>query len=128
MSLRTGAGSLIGTLRRLITGADVIVRCAQGRPRRCGVGIEFIFGNDSDAAILTHSQQIEALRTLRIHPVLALKLCNHPLDRAFYAEGFAATRAVKWLFFFEHPRHRGRGAEIELRLELDHFLGTRRLA
>ena len=71
---------------------------------------------------------IEPLRLALEHPVLALELCGHPLDRALHAKRLVAAHAMEWFFLF-HDARRGRGGpEIELRSEGNDFLRAGRCA
>src|SRR5271163_1352164 len=90
--------------------------------------IEAILGNGNDATVLAHFERIKPLRVFRIHPVLAFELCYYTLNRTLDAEWPATLNAIERLFFLEHARSRSGGAEVDLRLEIDHLFRAGRLA
>ena len=105
--------------------AQVIVGGARPPARR---GVEAGLAHHHNAAVFTHLDGLEPLRRALEHPMLAFELGNDPLDRTLDPERLAATDALKRLFFFDDARGGGRGAEVDLRLQADHFLGAGRLA
>src|SRR6516165_5482861 len=133
--LSTGDRSMVCRSRLGLAGALLFLALAQvifGRaslgPWRGGVGIELLLGDRHDPAVLAHLDHVEALRGILEHPVLALELGGDALDRALDPERLVAADAMERLFLFEHAGARGRGAEIELRREGDHFLRASGLA
>src|SRR5437763_1671551 len=90
--------------------------------------IEACLGGRDRAAVLAHLEKIEPARIALKHPVLAGKLLGDARDRAARAERLATADAGERLLLLEHARQRGGGAEVDLRLERDHLLGTGRLA
>src|SRR6266508_3061589 len=113
---------------RLLALAQIILgRASLGSLRRA-VGIKLLLRNRHHAAVLAHLDQIEALRGILEHPVFALELGGHPLDRALDPERFIAADAMERLLFFEDASRRGRGAEVELRRERDHLFRASGLA
>src|SRR5579885_372359 len=107
--------------------AQIVVGGARVRPR-LGVGIEVLFGDRCNAAVLAHLEDVEAPRRALKHPVLALELGGDPLDGALHAERLAADDAGKRLLRLGGARRRGGGAEVELGPEGDDLRGTGRLA
>ena len=105
------------------------VRTAYAERSNMGGGfIEFLFGDRDYATVLAHPQQIEAFRCGSEHPVLVLKLCRDALDRAAHPERLAAANAGERRLLFEDAGGSRGGAEVELRLKRNDFLGTGRLA
>src|SRR5262249_36115427 len=111
----------------VLTFAEIVVGGAQPTLRRA-IWVKLGLGHHGDAAVLAHLEQFEAARRASEHPVLAFELCGHAVDRTLDAERLAATDAAERLFLIEHARRCGGGAEIELRRERDHLLGTGCLA
>jgi hypothetical protein len=103
---------------------QVIVGRAQLWPRRRTVGIERLFGDDGDAAILAHLDHVEPARRALVHPVLAFERRGDALYRALDAERLAATNARERLLLLEHARRSPRIAKGKARYEADHFLGV----
>src|SRR6185295_12911128 len=59
-----------------------------------------------------------------IHPVLTFEFGNDSLNRALHAKRLAAANALGRLLLLDDAAHGGGRAEIDLRLQADHFLGT----
>src|SRR5262249_60575958 len=108
--------------------AEIILAGARARALGRRIRIEARGRDDGDTAVLAHLEQLDPAVGAGEHPVLALELRGDALDRALGAERLAAPRAAERLLLLEQARRRARSAEIELRLERDHLLGTRRLA
>src|SRR5262249_43316055 len=123
---RRSALRLIAAL--LLALAQIIFRGAHPRPRRRAVRVELLLGDRDHAAILAHLDDVETLRGLLEHPVLAFELGSDALDRALDAERLAAADTVERLLLLQHARAGGGGAEVELRGESDHLLRASRLA
>src|ERR1700722_11104286 len=119
-SFTTDPGRLCRWLRLPLV--QIVVGRAHLRACGRGVGIEAFLGDDDNAAILAHLDDVEAAGGALVHPVLALELGDDAFDRAFDAERLAAAHARERLFLFEHACRRGGGAEIDPRDETDHFL------
>src|SRR5215472_14433124 len=126
MACRSGLG-LAGALLLLALAQVIFGRASLGS-RWGGVGIEPLFGDRHHPAVLAHLDHVEALRGILEHPVLALELGGDALDRAFDPERLVAADAMERLFLFKHAGARGRGAEIKLRPERNHFLRASGLA
>ena len=90
--------------------------------------IEILLRHRRNAAVGAHLDDVEPLLGILEHPVLAFELGDHALDRAFHAERLAAADAGERLFLLDDAARGGGGAEIDLRLEADHFLRAGRLA
>src|ERR1700745_3906226 len=126
MAWRSGLGRSRALL--LLALAQVIFGRARLGSGRGGVGIELLLGDRHDPAVLAHLDHVEAVRGILEHPVLALELGGDALNRALDPERLVAANAVERLFLFKHACARGRGAEIELRLQSNHLLGASGLA
>src|SRR5215467_15673298 len=126
MARRSGLG-LAGALL-LLALAQIIFGRARLGSWRGTVRIELLLGDRHHPAVLAHLDNIEALRRVLVHPVLALELGGDALDRALDAERLVAADAMERLFLFKHAGARGRGAEIKLRPERNHFLRASGLA
>src|SRR4029450_10482381 len=78
-----------------------------------------------DTAIRAHLDDVEAFSAGALeHPVLLAEFCQHAIDRAFGAEGFAAADAVERLFLLQHTLRRVPGLEVETRLDADDLFGA----
>src|SRR5712671_6744514 len=91
------------------------------------MGVEALFGNDGNAAILAHLDDVKAAWRVLLHPVLAFELGGDPLYRAFDAERLAAANTRERLLLLEHARRVSGIAEGEPRCEADHFFRAGRL-
>src|SRR2546423_3172021 len=92
------------------------------------MGVEALLGDDSNAAILAHLDDVKAAWGILVHPVLAFELGGDALYRAFDAKRLAAADAGEGLLLLEHARRNRCIAEGETRSEADHFLRAGRLA
>src|SRR5262249_31192912 len=120
MARRSGLG-LAGALLLLALAQVIFSRASLGSWRG-GVGVGSVLRGGPPPAVLAPLDHIVALRGILEHPVLALELGGDALDRAFDPERLVAADAMERLFLFKHAGVRGRGAEIELRTQRDHFL------
>src|SRR5256886_7081875 len=100
--LRRGARSMsrrsclrLASALRLL--AQVILGRASLGSRRRAVGIKLLLRDRDHAAVLAHFDQVEALRGILEHPVFALELGGHSLDRALDSERFVAADAMERL-------------------------------
>src|SRR5215510_974216 len=107
--------------------AQIILGRAHRRAWR-RVRIETRLGGRDGAAVLAHLEQLKPAGIALVHPVLAGELLGHAFNRAPRSERLAAAHAGERLLLLDDTRQCGRGAEIDLRLERDHLLGTGRLA
>src|SRR6185437_2249296 len=112
----------------LLALAQIIVGGAYFRALRRAERIEILLRHDVDAAVGAHLDDVEPLLGILEHPVLAFELGGHALDRAFDAERLAAADAFERCFLLDDAGHRGRGAEVDLRLQRDDFFRAGRLA
>src|SRR4029450_12578108 len=86
-----------------IARAQIIFRRHDRRALRRGMRIETFVHHGFDAAVRAHLDDVEAFGVGALeHPVLVAELCQHAVDRAFGAEGFAAGNAEERLFFLQH--------------------------
>src|SRR5436190_6349933 len=112
-----------------IARAQIILRRHDGRALRRRMRIETFVHHRFDAAVRAHLDDVEAFGIGALeHPVLLAEFCQHAVDRAFGAEGFAAGDAVERLFFLQHALRRVPGLEVEPRLDGDDLLGAGGLA
>src|SRR6188768_56229 len=125
---RPPQGDVASALALRLALAQIVFRGARVGPRRRGERIEILVGHRGDAAIRTHLDDVEPLRRILEHPVLAFELGGDALDAALHAERLAAADAAERLFFLQYARGCVDGAEVELRPEADDLLGARRLA
>ena len=98
---------------------------------RCGarMRIKTLVDHGFDAAIRAHLDDVKAFGVGALeHPVLVAELCQHAVDRAFGAEGFAAGDAEERLFFLQHFQRRVPCLKVKARLQRDDLFGTGRLA
>src|SRR3954462_14438213 len=117
------AGALL-----LFALAQIVLGGARLRARRGTVRVELLFRDRYHPAVLAHLDHVEALCGILKHPMLAFELGGNALDRALDPERLVASDPVERLLLLEYARTRSRGAEIELRLQRNHLLRTRRLA
>src|SRR5262245_59914477 len=103
----------------LLPLAQVVLRRTRRGARRRAVGVEVLLGDGGHAAVVAHPDHVEALRCASVHPVPALELGRHALDRALDPERLAAADAAERLLLLEHARARGGGAEVDLRHQRD---------
>src|SRR6187431_1874476 len=128
---RPGGGADTGGLRSkrivllYIARAQIIFRRHGRRALWRRMRVEAFIHHGFDAAIRAHLDHVEppGIGALE-HPVLLAEFCQHAVDRAFGAEGFAAGNAVERLFFLQHPLRRVPGLEVETRFDGDDFLGA----
>src|SRR5213080_1906295 len=112
-----------------IARAQIILRRHDGRALRRRMRIETFVYHRFDAAIRAHLDDVEAFGVGALeHPVLLAEFCQHAVDRALGAEGFAAGDAIERLFFLQHALRRVPGLEVEARLDGDDLLGAGGLA
>src|SRR5262249_48696137 len=75
----------------LLALAQVILGRTRVGARRRAVGVEVLLGDDGNAAVVAHADDVEPARSSLIHPVAALQLGDHTLDGALDAERLAAA-------------------------------------
>src|SRR5258705_13995385 len=82
-----------------IARAQIIFRRHDRWALRRGMRVETFVHHRFNAAIRAHLDDVEppGIGALE-HPVLLAEFCQHAIDRAFGAEGFAAGDAVERLF------------------------------
>src|SRR5882724_3402958 len=82
--------------------AQIIFRRHDGRALRRRMRIETFVHHRFDAAVRAHLDHVKAFGVGALeHPVLLAEFCQHAVDRAFGAEGFAAGDAVERLFLLQ---------------------------
>src|SRR5215216_3393696 len=93
-----------------VTRAQVIFRRHDRRALRPGMRIETFVHDGFDAAIRAHLDDVETFGIGALeHPVFFAEFCEHAVDRALGAEGFAAGDAVERLFLLQHTPRRAPG-------------------
>src|SRR5690349_10491757 len=107
---------------------QIILGGAQPRPLRRAERVEVFLRRHLHATVGAHLHQIEPVLGVLEHPMFALELGRHALDRALHAKWRAAADAKEWIFLFDDAARRCRCAEIKLRRERDHLLRARRPA
>src|SRR5207247_6531076 len=104
--------------------AQIILRRASLGPRWLAIGVELLLRDRHNPAVLTHFDQVEALRGILEHPMLAIELGGDALNRALDPERLIAADATERFLLFEHAGGGSRGAEIELRRKRGDLLRT----
>src|SRR4029079_10330654 len=107
-----------------IARAQIILCRHDRRALRRGMRIKTFVHHRFDTTVRAHLDDVEppGIGALE-HPVLLAEFCQHAIDRALGAEGFAAGDAVERLFLLQHPR-RVPGLEVKTRLDGDDFFGA----
>src|SRR5580692_386462 len=90
--------------------------------------IEFLFCDECNSAVVTHLDEIEALRSVFEHPMLIRELRQDTIDRTLDAERLAAANAPEWFFLFQDSRAAGAVSKVELRFEGHDLFGAGRYA
>src|SRR5262249_1966928 len=98
------------------------------RTLRSAERIKLLFRHHHDATVFAHADDIKSLLRVFIHPVLALELCDHALDRTLHAERLAATDALGRLLLFDNAGQGRSGTKIDLWLQAYHLFRAGRFA